>query len=630
MNKLILCFFSVFIVTAFWGQTAMAQIALEYNDTTICPGNELQMCAAFSGEADPLSTDDDFTGALDIGFDFEYFGETYSQCILSDNGFLSFDMTYAGDFSSWTWAGSTGSGEANNAIHAAFQDGLLDPNIGGGGALRYQYFGTPGNRRFIAEWCKVGKYGCGQFVFTTQIILYEGSNIIEIHTTDLPGTPGCPTTNGGANGIQGLRSIGGATEIYTPNRGPADNWGVTGAVHDARRFTPDGADNYTIDSIPFNPWIIIDNASSADLVWFAQDAPNAPIATGACATVTPTGAEDYYTVRFDGIAGCLEDTVSFIDTVWINYATTYDTVNAAICVGESYNFYGAELYAPGQYDTLFSSAMGCDSLITLNLSTNPLPDVTISSLYATIEVCEGNPASIALANPVAGSTYQWLKDGMPMNGETEPTLVLQDPGIYTVMVTTDKGCIATSLPYTFVVHPTPVADITPISGDILCSYDTVTLTAVPGLNYDYRWSPEAPFRLITGAEGQTVKGMFNAPHTVVTLTVFNEFGCYDSTSVDVYTKPCCEVFTPSAFSPNADGINDYFNPQLQPGQILTNMVVYDRYGKLVYNSTNIEQGWDGRYENGEPAAQGTYMYMIKYTCDDGKDYERKESITLVR
>src|SRR5690606_18069727 len=94
---------SALVLMCFTSGVAQAQIALAYNDTTICPGNTIEMCAAFTGEADPLNTDDKFTGTIDIGFDFVFFGNTYSTCTVSDNGFLSFNVAHSGQHSAYTW-----------------------------------------------------------------------------------------------------------------------------------------------------------------------------------------------------------------------------------------------------------------------------------------------------------------------------------------------------------------------------------------------------------------------------------------------------------------------------------------------------------------------------------------------
>ncbi len=619
-SVLVACFVSG-IVSA--QQVNSGVIVLSPTDTVICPGQTITLHGGFASSFGQITNDDVFSNQIiDIGFPVTFFGNVYTKCVLSANNFISFDTIYAGQYSSWVYdAGNKANTQLGNSIMFPFHD----INMGlGQGEIRFQTFGAAPNRVFVVEFCKTPLFSCSNLLVTDQMVIYEGSNIIEHHLGDKPTCIGWQQ----GTAIQGLIGNNGADEVYVPGRGTINTpWTV---ALDSRRFTPDGNNNYIIDSIPYNPRIIIPDVDSTDLIWYEEGNP-IPIGTGASIEVTPDASINYYVAQITGQNGCLGDsTYSFFDTVYIYYATTYDTVDVSICTGESYNFYGKELYAPGQYDTLFSSAMGCDSSITLNLSINPLPDVTINSMTSTIEVCEGNEASLSLENPTAGATYQWFRNGTALTGETQPTVVLQDPGIYTVEVITAQGCSALSLPYTFAIHPTPVAAIEPLSGDMLCTYDTVTISAVPGPNYDYRWSPEAAFRLVTGAEGQTVRGVFNDPHSVVTLTVYNEYGCYDSTSAEVFTKPCCEIFMPSAFTPNGDGMNDFLKPHLQPGQILTSMVIYDRYGKLVYNNKNVRQGWDGKYENGEEAGQDTYMYLIRYTCDDGKEYERKESISLIR
>src|SRR5690606_24664814 len=114
-------------------------------------------------------------------------------------------------------------------------------------------------------WCNVALFGCHNLKITTQIILYEGSNIIEIYTTNLdPIVGSCPSASLGSYGlvVQGLRDMTGGTAIYTPGRDPLGNWGTLGDNNDAVRYTPDSTNNYLVDTtIAFNPWIIIDEAS---------------------------------------------------------------------------------------------------------------------------------------------------------------------------------------------------------------------------------------------------------------------------------------------------------------------------------------------------------------------------------
>ena len=625
-KKHILALFSVCFLFLASTDTS-AQIALQYNDTTLCPGQTLTMCAAFSGQADGLNSDDYFTGIINIGFPFEYFGNSYTTCVVSGNGFLNFNANKALAHSAYTWQSALANGEVNNSILAA----MVDMNLATGGKIRYQHFGTPGNRKFIVEWCNIPLYGCSSLKVTTQIILYEGTNVIEIHTTHIdPIVGNCPSASSGSYGliVQGLRNTTGAVAIYTPGRDPAGNWGITGATNDARRFTPNGTTNFIVDTIQFDAWRIIDSVSSSNLKWYASTNPNAPIATGACATVVTDGNVPYYVVRFNGIAGCLNDTVQLTDTVFIHFGTTFDTTYAEICSGQSYPFFGKLLYSSGRYDTLFSSNAGCDSLITLNLTVNPNPVVSVEG-SSSVDICQGSSYTFKLSNPDNTNTYQWTKNGDPIPGETGNQIVLNQSGVYRVIGTTNKGCSAVSKPFTLNVRPTPIAQIDPISPEIMCSFDTLTLKASNDQSFQFRWEPSKAFRTLGGNEGSSATGIFEKP-TMVTLTVYNNFGCYASDSVFVNTKPCCEIFVPNAFSPNGDGINDYFKPMLQPSQKIVLFQIFDRMGKLVYDNADPKQGWNGKYPNGKDAPIDTYIYILQYTCADGENYSKKESFNLVK
>jgi len=114
------------------------------------------------------------------------------------------------------------------------------------------------------------------------------------------------------------------------------------------------------------------------------------------------------------------------------------------------------------------------------------------------------------------------------------------------------------------------------------------------------------------------------------MTVYNAFGCHSSDTALVSTRPCCDVFVPTAFTPNGDGKNDWFLPVLQPGQRLLDFTVYDRWGKQVYQSSGQNQGWDGAYQNGQAAANATYMYYMLYTCPNSETQSKKGDVTLIR
>src|SRR5574337_419493 len=102
------------------------------------------------------------------------------------------------------------------------------------------------------------------------------------------------------------------------------------------------------------------------------------------------------------------------------------------------------------------------------------------------------------------------------------------------------------------------------------------------------------------------------------VTVTDNNGCADSTCMTVTVNTDCgDVFVPSAFSPNNDGVNDQlcvFGIQC----ISTfDLVVYDRWGEKVFESTDPSKCWDGTYK-GQAMNPGTFVYYLQATLTNGK------------
>jgi gliding motility-associated-like protein len=107
-------------------------------------------------------------------------------------------------------------------------------------------------------------------------------------------------------------------------------------------------------------------------------------------------------------------------------------------------------------------------------------------------------------------------------------------------------------------------------------------------------------------------------------------GCSGTDSL--YIKDDCYMGIPNAFTPNGDGINDYFFPRplLAQGLATFKMEIYNRWGEVIFATENIEgSGWDGKYNN-IPQPQGVYVYIIEATFQDGEKEYHKGNITLIR
>jgi len=97
-----------------------------------------------------------------------------------------------------------------------------------------------------------------------------------------------------------------------------------------------------------------------------------------------------------------------------------------------------------------------------------------------------------------------------------------------------------------------------------------------------------------------------------------------------YVDCSCDLFVPNAFSPNGDGINDFFHPIYLCPVNEYDLEIFDRWGELTFQTNDIEQKWDGTY-NGESCELDVYVYMIHYTnSKTGLRKLLKGNVTLVQ
>jgi gliding motility-associated-like protein len=114
------------------------------------------------------------------------------------------------------------------------------------------------------------------------------------------------------------------------------------------------------------------------------------------------------------------------------------------------------------------------------------------------------------------------------------------------------------------------------------------------------------------------------------LIVTNEVGCIDSAYVTIKVfKTMPRVFVPTAFTPNGDGKNDYLRPVAVGISKFDYFRIYNRWGQLVYSSTDTEGGWDGRI-GGKEQNTATFVWMVKATDFTGKVFIDKGTVTLIR
>jgi len=191
--------------------------------------------------------DDIYSSLLPIGFSFTYFDSVYSNCVIGANGNINFTASSAGNFNPWP---ITDSLLGNSSVYNSICGPWCDMDVVYGGDISYFMTGTAPNRIFGANWCHNGMYTSsicpGQWT-TSQILLYESTNNIEVH---LSHKSICTAWNAG-HAILGIQNQTGTSAIVAPGRDWSPNWS---ADTESWRFTPDTSTlGYSVSSIPYAP-----------------------------------------------------------------------------------------------------------------------------------------------------------------------------------------------------------------------------------------------------------------------------------------------------------------------------------------------------------------------------------------
>ena len=143
---------------------ALSQVVAE-GDTTLCDGDQGNVAVTLTATSysvdlidSGISSDDIFSGVINLGFDFIFYGNTYNQVTLSSNNFLSFNLANAGVPAQWEIFNpipdnSGLSDETMNGILCPWQD--INPGFNGNGIIQYATTGEAPNRVFIASFCGI-------------------------------------------------------------------------------------------------------------------------------------------------------------------------------------------------------------------------------------------------------------------------------------------------------------------------------------------------------------------------------------------------------------------------------------------------------------------------------------------
>ena len=221
------------------------------------------------------------------------------------------------------------------------------------------------------------------------------------------------------------------------------------------------------------------------------------------------------------------------------------------------------------------------------------------------------------------------------NGDTSysatPFYIYNDSGSYNISLTvfTDEGCIDTTktdLPTIINVYPTPKAnfELSPYTTSIFESEITFTNLANPNHTcYLLTGDGKRLASCDTSYAYQDV-GVYRTKQAVI-----NSFGCVDTAYLDLEITGEFAFFAPNAFTPNGDGNNDFFKPIIYGIESYT-LQIFDRWGKIVFETDSRSKGWDGSISSSMLAQQDNYTYRVEAVDYLGNNRLFIGSVLLIR
>lgn len=324
-----------------------------------------------------------------------------------------------------------------------------------------------------------------------------------------------------------------------------------------------------------------------------------------------------FTLNFTNDFICYNKSITFNNTSSVSYGTISafnwvfgdgQNVNGVKNPSHTYSVFGpktVQLFAIGSTgcrDTLSKTVSMDDSIF---FAVNPVPD----------DVCYGKSVKYtSLSTGGVNTTYAWSLNNANTQTGNIATYTHTFVGANTIKLLATHRCGADSTKYNFTVYPLPTVNL----GDdsvIMCPGELKMI----GINQtadSIFWSTGERDKDSIAIDGLT---------SPIKVEVYN-YGCLAKDSIFVSTN--CDVFIPTAFSPNSDGYNDLFNMMNKSIKSYT-LKIYNRWGELVFETNDLNSSWDGTYK-GEACPQDNYTYISSGVRYNNEPFYLKGIMTLLR
>ncbi len=549
--------------------------------------------------------DDDISTTVPLNFNFDFYCTTQNQVRIGSNGYITFDFGPINLSLTPMAQKLPDASKINDLIAWNWND--LDPStFTGGGSITYTTLGVSPNQKFVVTYSAVPMWtnnaAPSQLINTGQIILYETSNIIEIHLKET-------NNNGWLTHTEGIEDVTGTLGVPVPGR----NQTLWKASHSAHMFAPFSVSStvsasgtpslcqgtqgqFSVNASPppqYYTWIFPTAWSGGG----NGSTVNATVASAGVVSVVANytcGASEQATL-FVNAAPAPTIAFSAVSPTNLCAGTPFNiTANGALTYSlNPGNFSGGSTFTAmsttsGVYTLSGTNSAGCraNNKPTVTINVKPAPTVTVNSG----EICLGGSFVIT---PSGAFSYEYINGFQVMS----PTA----PGIYSIYVvgTGTNFCKGPPAVSVLTVNALPVIKVVSTKS-LICRGESTTLTASGALSYQWQHNGSAINPTIVSPTLMTIYA--------VSGTDTND--CVNKGSVSVLVSSCVGIEEAGV---SRQEINLYPNPASNSITIQTadnsfSLELRDILGRIIL-SRNFEQSFADVDVSALPS--GTYSYSIK-------------------
>jgi gliding motility-associated-like protein len=277
----------------------------------------------------------------------------------------------------------------------------------------------------------------------------------------------------------------------------------------------------------------------------------------------------------------------------------------------------------GIYNVTVSDANACSVSLNAVIVVVNYPVANVNTIMSHCDQPDGSATATA-SGGTGNYTYQWN------TGSTTSSINNLLPGVYTVTV--DDGHCDTIISVTIANQPGPAADFTYHPNPITIDNAQITFSSITESAISWEWN----FGDGTGAYyGESVMHQYYAVGTyIVTLIVSDSYGCNDTIVQEVIVHDIFTIYIPNTFTPDGDGLNDVFQAYGISWEDGTyEMIIYNRWGNLVYQTTDPSKPWNGGFNNNPSPAlfvPDVYVYYIKVKGINYREMVYMGKVTLLK